>query len=43
MKEEEAPVFTYLKSWEEGRDDLWLVFHKSGTTGLSSNHTQPTY
>jgi acyl-coenzyme A synthetase/AMP-(fatty) acid ligase len=39
MKEEEAPVFTYLKSWEEGKDDPWLVFHTSGTTGLSSNYT----
>ncbi|CEJ59944.1 hypothetical protein PMG11_08542 [Penicillium brasilianum] len=33
MKEEEAPVFTYPKSWEEGKDDPWLVFHTSGTTG----------
>ncbi|KAJ5391006.1 AMP-binding enzyme [Penicillium cataractarum] len=33
MKEEEAPTFTYSKSWEEGKDDPWLVFHTSGTTG----------
>ncbi|OQE20888.1 hypothetical protein PENFLA_c015G05828 [Penicillium flavigenum] len=33
MKETEAPIYTYPKSWEEGKDDPWLVFHTSGTTG----------
>ncbi|CAG8909802.1 unnamed protein product [Penicillium egyptiacum] len=33
MKETEAPTYTYPKSWEEGKDDPWLVFHTSGTTG----------
>lgn len=26
------PVY-YHKSWEDARDDPWLVFHTSGTTG----------
>ena len=26
-------AFSYPKSWEEGKDDPWLVFHTSGTTG----------
>lgn len=25
----------YQKSWEEGKNDPWLVFHTSGTTGES--------
>ncbi|KAL8829946.1 MAG: hypothetical protein Q9191_001718 [Dirinaria sp. TL-2023a] len=28
-----AEPVTYTKSWEEGKDDPWLVFHTSGTTG----------
>lgn len=35
MKETEAPIYTYTKAWEEGKDDPWLVFHTSGTTGSS--------
>lgn len=35
MKDTEAPTYTYPKSWEEGKDDPWLVFHTSGTTGPS--------
>ena len=36
MQEAEAESFTYPKSWEDGQHDPWLVFHTSGTTGLSS-------
>lgn len=32
--EAEAPIYAYSKTWEEGKDDPWLVFHTSGTTGL---------
>lgn len=32
---EVAPV-NYPKSWVEGKDDPWLVFHTSGTTGMTS-------
>ena len=28
-----AEPIKYTKSWEEGKDDPWLVFHTSGTTG----------
>ncbi|KAL4939887.1 hypothetical protein BDV06DRAFT_230791 [Aspergillus oleicola] len=28
-----AEPTTYAKMWEEGKDDPWLVFHTSGTTG----------
>lgn len=30
----DAPAFPYNKSWDEGKDDPWLIFHTSGTTGL---------
>lgn len=33
MNEATAPTYTYPLSWEEGKDDPWLVFHTSGTTG----------
>lgn len=35
MLETEAPSYTYPKTWDEGKDDPWLVFHTSGTTGLT--------
>jgi acyl-coenzyme A synthetase/AMP-(fatty) acid ligase len=38
MKETEAPTYTYPKPWEEGKDDPWLVFHTSGTTGSTFLH-----
>ncbi|KAJ5528320.1 hypothetical protein N7513_012479 [Penicillium frequentans] len=31
--ETEAIPVNYPKSWTEGKDDPWLVFHTSGTTG----------
>ena len=30
---EEAIVFPYQKTWEDGKSDPWLIFHTSGTTG----------
>jgi hypothetical protein len=30
MKDEEAEPVNYPKTWEEGKDDLWMVFHISG-------------
>ncbi|KAJ5668962.1 hypothetical protein N7462_010032 [Penicillium macrosclerotiorum] len=33
FNEIEAIPVNYSKSWEEGKDDPWLVFHTSGTTG----------
>lgn len=26
-------IYTYEKSWEEAKNDPWIVFHTSGTTG----------
>jgi acyl-coenzyme A synthetase/AMP-(fatty) acid ligase len=36
FQETEAEPYVYNKSWEEGKDDPWLVFHTSGTTGQSN-------
>ncbi|KAJ5718941.1 hypothetical protein N7493_007396 [Penicillium malachiteum] len=33
LNETEASPVNYPKSWAEGKDDPWLVFHTSGTTG----------
>lgn len=33
LKEEKAKKVSYGKGWEEGREDPWLFFHASGTTG----------
>lgn len=35
MQDLEAEPVTYAKSWEEGKDDPWLVFHTSSTTGIA--------
>lgn len=34
FKDDEAEPVVYGKSWDEGKDDPWLVFHTSGTTGM---------
>lgn len=34
MQETEETPYNYPKSWDDGADDPWLVFHTSGTTGL---------
>lgn len=31
---EASPVY-YPKTWEQGKDDPWMVFHTSGTTGMA--------
>lgn len=33
LRETPANPYVYPKSWDEGKDDPWLVFHTSGTTG----------
>ncbi|KAI9644584.1 hypothetical protein NHQ30_006605 [Ciborinia camelliae] len=33
LQDQPAEQFPYQKSWEEARDDPWLTFHTSGTTG----------
>ncbi|PQE08772.1 AMP-binding enzyme protein [Rutstroemia sp. NJR-2017a BVV2] len=33
LQDKPAQQFRYQKSWEEARDNPWLVFHTSGTTG----------
>ncbi|KAE8133478.1 hypothetical protein BDV38DRAFT_274310 [Aspergillus pseudotamarii] len=32
LREDEAVPYNYDKTWDEGKDDPWLVFHTSGTT-----------
>ncbi|KAF2258864.1 acetyl-CoA synthetase-like protein [Lojkania enalia] len=34
LNADKAPAFSYRRSWDEGKDDPWLIFHTSGTTGL---------
>jgi hypothetical protein len=34
LNETEASPINYPKSRAEGKDDPWLVFHTSGTTGM---------
>ncbi|KAL2811224.1 AMP-binding enzyme [Aspergillus granulosus] len=33
LQEKEADPVKYGKTWDEGKDDPWMVFHTSGTTG----------
>ncbi|KAI9046325.1 putative AMP-binding enzyme [Aspergillus affinis] len=33
LRDEEAVPVVYGKTWGEGKDDPWLVYHTSGTTG----------
>lgn len=35
LPDAEAVPVIYSKTWEEGKDDPWLVFHTSDTTGMS--------
>lgn len=35
---DEARLFPYNKSWDEGKSDPWLIFHTSGTTGTVPCH-----
>lgn len=40
VQDRPAVPYTYPKTWDEGKDDPWLVFHTSGTT---SNPRPVTY
>ncbi|OJD25562.1 hypothetical protein ACJ73_03066 [Blastomyces percursus] len=33
FQDDEADPVVYSKTWDEGKEDPWLVFHTSGTTG----------
>ncbi|KAL3443935.1 hypothetical protein BJX65DRAFT_311412 [Aspergillus insuetus] len=33
FREDEAEPLNYSKTWDEGKDDPWLIYHTSGTTG----------
>ncbi|OAT05989.1 AMP-binding enzyme [Blastomyces gilchristii SLH14081] len=33
FRDDEADPMVYSKTWDEGKEDPWLVFHTSGTTG----------
>ncbi|KAL2789358.1 hypothetical protein BJX66DRAFT_339351 [Aspergillus keveii] len=33
FREDKAETVNYSKTWKEGKDDPWLVYHTSGTTG----------
>ena len=33
LNENPAHAVEYQKSWENGKDNPWLIFHTSGTTG----------
>lgn len=35
LQDKPAEPVSYSKSWEDSKDDPWLVFHISGTTGQS--------
>ncbi|CAI7665550.1 unnamed protein product [Penicillium pancosmium] len=43
LNEDTAPKYTYSKSWEEAKDDPWVVFHTSGTTGYPKPLTYTQY
>ncbi|CEN60488.1 hypothetical protein ASPCAL02925 [Aspergillus calidoustus] len=43
FREEEAETITYSKTWDEGKDDPWLVYHTSGTTGSPKPVTYTHY
>ncbi|KAL9017666.1 MAG: hypothetical protein Q9185_005000 [Variospora sp. 1 TL-2023] len=34
LAEGPSPPYAYTKSWEEAKDDPWIIFHTSGTSGL---------
>lgn len=35
LNDTEASPITYPNTWMDGKDDPWLVFHTSGTTGMT--------
>lgn len=38
LTDELAEEVSYTKTWNEGKDDPWLCFHTSGTTGSRCHH-----
>ncbi|KAL8646101.1 MAG: hypothetical protein Q9210_006319 [Variospora velana] len=38
LAEGPSPPYAYTKSWEEAKDDPWIIFHTSGTTGTPTLH-----
>ena len=34
ITETKAEPYPYEKSWDEAKDDPWIIFHSSGTTGM---------
>jgi acyl-coenzyme A synthetase/AMP-(fatty) acid ligase len=34
LQDEMVPPFPFTKTWEQAKDDPWLIFHTSGTTGM---------
>ena len=32
--DEVADWYSYAKEWEQAKDDPWIIFHTSGTTGI---------
>ena len=34
ITEEEDEIYPYTKTWEEAKNDPWVIFHTSGTTGI---------
>lgn len=37
LQDASAEPVAYTKSWDDGKDDPWLVFHTSGTTSMSKS------
>ena len=40
ITENSAKPYEYRKSWDEAKDDPWLIFHTSGTTGQTGSPCQ---
>ncbi|KAL8898242.1 MAG: hypothetical protein Q9207_006806 [Kuettlingeria erythrocarpa] len=34
LQDDTSPSYAYTKSWDEAKNDPWIIFHTSGTTGL---------
>lgn len=39
LQETPSEPVAYTKPWDDGKDDPWLVFHTSGTTGMSRSQS----
>lgn len=36
LRDDKAPIYEYTKSFNQAKDDPWIIFHTSGTTGIIS-------